>query len=86
MLYQQEDSNYKDLGTRAFVNTELAVPESPEREPKDKLTSNSEPDWINLAWERINKGKEKAPSNILKCKKDIGSIWVEVYRDIYIII
>ena len=34
------------------------MPNGLERELKDKLTNNSEPDWTNLAWKRPNKGKE----------------------------
>ena len=31
------------------MNRKIAVPDSLEREPKDKLTNNSKLDWINLA-------------------------------------
>ena len=38
---------------------------------KDKLTSGSEPDWTNLAWERFSKGKERVPNKKPGFKKNI---------------
>ena len=43
-------------------------------EPKDEPTSDSNPNWINLAWELPNKGKKRALSKALKSKKDFESV------------
>ena len=36
-----------------------------------------------MAWDLFSKGKKKAPSKVLKPKKDFRFIWVKAYRDVY---
>ena len=81
-----EDNN-GDSKEGVFATLQIQVDQySPKTEPKDKLTSDSDQDWINLAWELPSKGKKKALRETLKPKKFFRSMWTEAYRDIYTII
>ena len=51
------------------MNAKLAIPDSPDTEPKDKPTSNSNQNQTNLAQELSKKGKKKAPNIKLEPKE-----------------
>ena len=37
---------------------------------------------MSLAWELPSKEKKRAPSKVLKPKKDFESIWVKAYQEV----
>ena len=43
-------------------------------EPKDELISNSNYNWINLAWELPSKGKKNPLKKVLEPNKDFEFI------------
>ena len=75
-------SDEGDSRERAFADAELTVPDSPELMPNEDPQTDSEPDRMDLAWERSNKGKKRAPDDKPESKKDIEPFWVEAYQDV----
>ena len=56
-LFKDNDGDFRE---RAFANLVLAILNNPDTELRDELTSNSNQNWTNLAWELPSKGKKKS--------------------------
>ena len=46
--------------------------DEPEIAEEEEPIQGNKPNWIDLVWERLSKGKERASDEILEFKEDMG--------------